>query len=282
VLGGGPYNVARTIARLDQPCAFLDALTSDRFGVRLRHGQRDDGVDDGWAPLTDYPTTLAVAAIGEDGAATYSFYIEGTSTANVSEQQARAVLATQPQIVYIGSFGLILDPAAASNEALVGAVDDRVLVAVDPNCRPAVIRDEPAYRARLQRVLARTDVVKASPEDLAFLSPGTDPVEVARQMVATGPGLALVTDGGADVHAVTADWHKTVPVPRVPVVDTVGAGDSFYGAFLAYWQRAGLHRAELTDWDRVGPAVGFATQVAAITCQRQGADPPRLAELSGR
>jgi fructokinase len=279
VPGGGPYNVARTIARLDQPCAYLDALSTDRFGARLRQGLRDDGVDDRWAPFTDYPTTLALAAIGEDGAATYTFYIERTSTANVSEQQALAVLVTHPTIVYVGSFGLVLEPAAASNEALTAAVDDRVLVAVDPNCRPAVIRDEPAFRARLQRVLARTDVVKASTEDLAFLSPGTDPVEAARQMVATGPALVLVTDGGDDGHAVTADWHKTVPVPRVPVVDTVGAGDSFYGAFLAYWVREGLHRDDLTDWDRVEPAVTFATQVAAITCQRQGADPPRLAEL---
>lgn len=279
VPGGGPYNVARTVARLDQRCAYLGALSTDRFGVRLREALRDDGVDDRWAPFTEDPTTLALAQIGADGAATYGFYVERTSAADLSEQQALAVLATDPEIVYVGTLGLVLEPAAASHEALVAAVDDRVLVAVDPNCRPAVIRDEPAYRARLQRVLARADVVKASTEDLAFLAPGTEPVEAAAQLVASGPSLALVTDGGADVHAVTAAWRKAVPVPRVPVVDTVGAGDSFCGAFLAYWHRQRLHRGDLADWDRVAPALAFATEVAAITCQRKGADPPRAAEL---
>jgi fructokinase len=122
-------------------------LSTDRFGVRLREGLRDDGVDDRWAPVTEDPTTLAVAQIGEDGVATYAFYVDRTSAANLSEQQALAVLATHPQIVYVGTLGLVLEPAAASNEALIGAVGDWVLVGVDPNCRPAVIRDEPAAAA---------------------------------------------------------------------------------------------------------------------------------------
>ena len=280
VPGGGPYNVARTVARLDQPCAYLGTLSTDRFGVRLREGLRQDGVDDRWAPFTEDPTTLAVAQIGEDGAATYGFYVDRTSAAELSPEQALAVLASDPAIVYVGTLGLVLEPAAAANEALVAALDERVLVAVDPNCRPAAIRDEPGYRARLARVLARADVVKVSTEDLAYLSPGTDPTDAAAALVADGPSLVLVTDGGDDVHAVTARWRESVPVPRVPVVDTVGAGDSFCGAFLSHWHRAQLGRDALTDWGQVGPALDFATAVAAITCQRKGADPPRAAELA--
>jgi len=279
VPGGGPYNVARTVARLERPCAYLGPLSTDRFGVRLREGLRTDGVDDRWAPSTEDPTTLAVAQIGDDGAATYGFYVDRTSAAALAEEEALAVLATAPDIVYVGTLGLVLEPVAASLEALVHAVDPHVLVALDPNCRPGAIRDEAGYRARLARVLARADVVKVSTEDLDYLSPGVDPVDAAAGLVGAGPRLVLVTDGGDDVHAVAVGWRRSVPVPRVTVVDTVGAGDSFCGAFLSYWDRASLGRDGLGDWDTVGPALAFATQVAAITCQRRGADPPRAAEL---
>jgi fructokinase len=280
VPGGGPYNVARTIARLDQPCAYLGPLSTDRFGVQLREGLRSDGVNDLWAPFTEDPTTLAVAQIGDDGSATYAFYVDRTSAAGLSEEQALAVLSARPEIVYVGTLGLVLEPVATSLEALVDALDEHVLVALDPNCRPAVIYDEEAYRARLHRVLARTHVVKVSTEDLDYLYPGVDPVEGAAALVAAGAPLVLVTDGGADVHAVTATWRKTVPVPQVPVVDTVGAGDSFCGAFLSHWHREKLTREALVDWEQVAPALAFAAQVAAITCQRRGADPPRAAELA--
>ncbi|MDQ1628394.1 MAG: fructokinase [Actinomycetota bacterium] len=280
VPGGGPYNVARTVARLEQPCVYLGPLSRDRFGVRLREALSTDGVDDRWAPSSEDPTTLAVAQIGQDGAATYGFYVERTSAAALSEAQALAVLEARPRVLYVGTLGLVLEPVATSLEALVAALDDQVLLALDPNCRPAVVRDEPAYRARLQRVLARADLVKVSTEDLAFLSPGIDPVDAAAAMVAAGPALVLVTDGGDDVHAVTGVWHRSVPVPRVAVVDTVGAGDAFCGAFLSYWYRERHDREQLRDWAHVGPALRFATEVAAITCQRQGADPPRAAELA--
>ena len=176
VPGGGPYNVARTVARLGRSCAYLGALSTDRFGVRLRAALRDDGVDDAWAPLTEDPTTLAVAQIGETGAATYSFYVERTSAADLSSAQALAVLAVEPSVLYVGTLGLVLEPAASSYEALVDAAGPDVLVAVDPNCRPAVVRDAEAYRARLARVLARADVVKVSTEDLDYLTPGLDHV----------------------------------------------------------------------------------------------------------
>ncbi len=70
-----------------------------------------------------------------------------------------------------------------------------------------------------------------------------------------------------------------MPVPRVEVVDTVGAGDAFGGGFLASWTTAGRGRDDLGSMDLVGDAVRVAVRVAALTCARPGADPPTLAEL---
>jgi len=89
----------------------------------------------------------------------------------------------------------------------------------------------------------------------------------------------LFTDGAASVRALTARWEVELPVPPVDVVDTVGAGDAFGGAFIAFWQREGLGRDDLTEQASVRAGIRQAIAVAGITCQRAGANPPRLSEI---
>ena len=96
--------------------------------------------------------------------------------------------------------------------------------------------------------------------------------------------LVLFTDGANAVHVITPGRHEAavdvvLDVPRVPVVDTVGAGDSFSGGFLAHWVSAGLGRADLVDVDKVVAAARYGIAVAGVTCQRPGADPPRAHEV---
>jgi fructokinase len=121
--------------------------------------------------------------------------------------------------------------------------------------------------------------MKASEEDLAWIDPDTDPVTAARALLAPDHAVALVTLGGEGALAITAEEVVEVRSPKVEVIDTIGAGDSFMGAFLAYWRRRGLGRPDLHRLDEVERAATFACRVAAITCSRAGADPPRLAEL---
>jgi fructokinase len=163
---------------------------------------------------------------------------------------------------------------------VTGARERSIVVALDPNCRPAVIDDPAAYRARLARMLAHSDVVKASEDDLAWLEPGSAPAEAALALLAQGPAVALVTLGPAGALVVTAEDVVEVPAPAVEVVDTIGAGDALGGAFLASWLRRGLARDELSDVATVVETTRFACAVAALTCARAGASPPRLAELT--
>jgi fructokinase len=153
-----------------------------------------------------------------------------------------------------------------------------------PNCRPSAIPDRDAYLARLARLFRRTDVVKASTEDLAYLYPGLPAVAAARALLAAGPALVLVTDGPRPARAFLARspagsaGEITAAIPRVTVVDTIGAGDAFGGAFLTWWTRNALTRADLARPDLVGAALRAAAEVASLTCTRPGADPPRLAD----
>jgi fructokinase len=279
VPGGGPYNTARTIGRLDGDVAFLGRLSSDGFGRLLRDRLTADGVDVGLSVPTDDPTTLALAELDTTGTAAYRFYLEGTSAPGLTPADLPAELPVSLVAVHVGTLGLLLEPIAPTLESWLGTLPDAVLVMVDVNARPGATGDSDAYRARMMRILAHADVVKASTEDLAFLRPGAEPAIAAHDILTHGAAAVLITDGGRSVQVATAEGTTELPVPKVVVVDTVGAGDAFGGGFLAEWIAQGRGREELRDHDALAQAAAFAIRVAVITVQRPGADPPTRSEV---
>jgi fructokinase len=277
--GGGPFNTARTLGRLDRPVAFLGRLSEDRFGERMVRALADDGVDLGAVIRTNQPTTLALAEVDGDGVARYRFYEQGTSATGLHVADAVAAVPDGVGMLHVGTLGLTLEPVAAATEAIVERLAGHALVAVDPNIRPWVIADEPGYRARLARVLGNSHIVKVSQEDLAWLHPGVPEIEAIRLLLEQGPTVGLLTRGPNGALVVTRTAEVAVPAPRAKVVDTIGAGDAFGGGFLAWWDERGLTRDDLGTIDLVVEATAFACLVAARTCSRPGADPPRRSEL---
>ena len=275
--GGGPFNTARTLGRLERPVAYLGRISTDRFGRRLAGLLADDGVLPDAVVRTDDPTTLALAELDEEGVASYRFYDRGTSAAGLTEPDALAALPPAAAFLHVGTLGLVLEPMAAALEALATRLAGDALVMVDPNCRPSIA--SAGYRSRLERVLSLADVVKVSEEDLAFLAPGVPAPRAARALLDRGPAVVLLTLGRAGAVAIGPEQEAAVPAPRVDVVDTIGAGDAFSGGWLAHWAENGRGRAELAQPDAVLAATGFACLVAALTCARAGASPPRRAEL---
>ena len=279
VPGGGPFNTARTIGRLGGQVAFLGRLSNDRFGGVLRDGLTESDVDLSLTEATDAPTTLAIAELDDDGAATYRFHTTDTSAAALSPDAVEAALARRPRAVHLGTLGLALEPVADVLAAAIPAVGVETLVMLDPNCRPRVIRDRAAYLDRLERILTRADVVKVSIDDLAYLAPDRSPTAAAQAFLDRGATVVLVTDGPGPVLIVTATGVAQLAIPVVSIVDTVGAGDAFGGGFLARWIERGSGREDLADSEGVRDAVAFGIAVAVRTCQRAGADPPRRADL---
>lgn len=280
VPGGGPYNTARTIARLGGEVAFLGRVSTDRFGRILRSRLEADGVDLTLVRPTDAPTTLAIAELDEQGTATYRFYLDGTSARQLTIEDVDTAALESVDALHVGTLGLVVEPIASTLLTLTGELPDDSLLMVDPNCRPAVIDDPAAYRDRLRRVLRRADVVKVSADDLDFIEPGVPPRTAAANLLDEGPAVVLLTDGGRGVVvAMNGRGAFDVPVPKVPVVDTVGTGDAFGGGFLAWWVSRGLGRDGLTDRAALEAAVTRAIEVAGVVCQRAGAEPPTLGEL---
>ncbi len=276
--GGGPFNAARTMARLGAPAALLTRLSTDAFGATLRAALDADGVLPDALVATDDPTTLALVE-GADGQAAYRFYSAQTAAAGLTADVALAAVPSGTGALHVGTLGLVFEPLATAVEAVVAGFEGPGIVFCDPNCRPAAIRDEDAYRARLARVLGHCHVVKASDDDLAWLSPGADPVDAARVLLERGPTVVLVTRGAAGATIVTAAGSEDVAAPQVDVVDAIGAGDAFGGGFLAWLHRDGHGREALADPALVRAATDYGVRVAARTCERAGATPPTRAEL---
>jgi fructokinase len=277
--GGGAFNTARTIGRLQQPVAYHGRLSGDRFGQRMLGLLVADDVDLSAVTRTNDPTTLALVEVDDDGVAKYRFYERGTSATGLETEAALAAIPDGVDYLHVGTLGLTLEPVATATEAVVERLSGRALIAFDPNIRPWVITDPEAYRARVRRVLAHSHVLKVSQEDLEWLYPDLPEVEAIREMLDMGPTVGLLTRGPNGALVVTRTAEVAVPAPRAKVVDTIGAGDAFGGGFLAWWSERGLTSEDLGTIDLAVEATAFACLVAARTCSRPGADPPRRSEL---
>jgi fructokinase len=277
--GGGPFNAARTMARLGQLTRFLGRFSADPFGQVLTEKLAQDGVElvvPGWVAE---PTALAIVSLGRLGVPEYWFHVARTATFVLDQPTAQRALQADVTAVHVGSLGLVVDPMASELERLVQRLSPDVLLLLDPNWRAQAIPDADAHRARLRRLLPRTDILKTSTEDLSFLVPGCGIADAARILLDWGACCVLVTDGPSSIHAFTGGDQMAVQVPPVEVVDTVGAGDAFGGAFLAWWVERGLARGNLAHSPQLLAAVTAAARVASLTCTKAGAEPPWRHEL---
>jgi fructokinase len=276
VPGGGPFNAAQMVARLGGECRFLGRLSGDALGTRLRCALERDGVEVVVVDPIEAPTTLAVAELNAAGVPSYRFYLDGTSAGQLRPEDIPASMHSGIDGLLLGGLGLVLEPIATTLLELMAHLPAQVVVMVDPNCRPQAIPDASAYRSRLAEFLVRADVVKVSTEDLRFLHPGADPADAARALLAHGPRAVVVTDGAGPVRVITAAGEQSERVPRVAVVNTVGAGDAFAAGFLAWWVGRSCSRADVTDPLTLRQATIAAVEVATATCAGRGAHPVGL------
>ncbi|MCI4061103.1 carbohydrate kinase [Micromonospora sp. R77] len=282
--GGSPLNVAVGLARLGRPTTMLARFSRAAFGRRLQAHAETNGVDVTSAVADDRPATLAVVSLDDTGAAGYDFYLDGTSDWHWTADELTG-LPADTRVLHTGSLAVLLPPGADAVADLLARehAAGRVLVSLDPNVRPAVLADPAAARDRLLTLARHTHLVKASDEDLAWLFPGAPVETAARRLLDLGVRLVVVTRGAAGSYAATTSVEVSRPARRVTVVDTVGAGDAFTAGLLdALVEADAATPTAIGDLDveRLGAVLDHATLVAALTCQRAGADPPHRADLA--
>ena len=277
--GGAVFNTAIALGRLGAPTAFFSGLSSDLFGDILRDTLAASRVDSTPAHISARPTTLAFVTL-TDGQASYAFYDENTAGRMLTEADLPDVA---PDAAFFGGISLVAEPCGAAYEALQSRLAESAVTMIDPNIRPGFITDEPAYRARIARMMARADIVKLSDEDLHWLEGAGDTGDLARAILKTGPSLVLITRGadGATAYRSGED-EVSVAAPAVTVADTVGAGDTFNAGVLAALHEAGALTKDalkaLSD-EALRAALALGVRSAAVTVSRAGANPPWAREL---
>lgn len=283
--GGGPFNVAVAAGRLGVPVSFLSRVSTDTFGEAVLARLESSGVDTSLVQRGCEPTTLAVVGLADDGSARYSFYTEGTADRLVTDPgPLHAVLGSQVAAVSLGTLSLVLEPGASTYETVLHReATAGCLTVLDPNIRPALIPDAAAYRTRFRSWLPSVALLTLSVQDAQWLADPGEVPDAVRSWLDAGVTAVVLTRGGEGLAVRTAAHRASAAVPVVPVVDTIGAGDTVHGALLAWLHDAGaLSRTALAALDPASwtAALAFAARAAAVTVSRTGADPPWPHELA--
>ena len=289
VAGGSPANVALGVRRLGGEPVLLGRAGDDGLAGLLDRAIADNGLSTAALLRREGPSLLAVCTRQDDGSVSYYFYYQGSpdllwDEADLGEAlaAARAAGATAWHTGSLVSWlGPGVDAVLAAWRAAREAGD--LTLSYDPNARPGTVPRE-VMRARVEDFVGLSDVVKVSDEDLAFLYPGESPEAVCGRWVEQGPALVVLTRGPQGLAA----WRRGRDVVEAPgrpveVADTVGAGDTVTAALLVGLGDAGAlgaggDIAGLSD-DVVREILDRAAVAAAITCSREGAQPPTRGEV---
>ena len=276
VVGGGPANTAKALARLGHDVHFIDGISSDAYGQAARTELLRDGVNLDLALASDKPTCTATVTLDSAGGASYEFLIDGTATFDFHSSWLPDPYRFQPQVLHIGTLVTVIEPGASALYDWAMQVAEFAPIVFDPNIRSSVQPDRDLYEAAVEKWAALSAVIKVSDDDLAWLFPEVSIDDVANRWINDGVFLVVVTRGANGIVGFTEDGRVEVPGVKVDVVDTVGAGDTVGAIVVEAMIEHGL--IELRG-DRLQEVLSRAAHAAAITCSRQGAQPPYKHEL---
>ncbi len=276
--GGSGANTAIALARLGRSVRLATCFAPDDSGDRLARHLSADGVALAGDPAAIPRTSSALAEIGPDHAATYTFDVEWALN-------PMTPLISAPVSVHVTSLAAVLEPGRRDTIALVENLRGSATITYDINARAAVTGAGPEVVERVEEMVGLSDIIKASDEDLETLWPHLDLDGAVWWLLSLGPTAVVVTKGAKGAAYRNAHHSGEVVAPEVEAVDTIGAGDTFSAALLDALaaqnllgadRRGALAVADSSVWSAM---LDWAVRAAAVTVGRPGADPPRRADL---
>ena len=270
MVGGGPANTAKAVARLGYPIAFIGGISSDYYGRAIDAELSDSGVDLSLVLRADLPTALAIATIDQNGLAKYDFELRDTTSFAFDSSW---LPGGDVDVIHLGSVATLLEPGAT--QLLKWASSKSSPIIFDPNVRPSIEGDKALYRAAVERWMDVATIVKLSEDDLKWLY-DTDEESVVKSWLSRGVELVVVTRAEKGLRAYRNGAVIEVPAVLIELVDSVGAGDTI-GAVLV--EGVLTHGVAGLTGENLRSVLLRASKAAAITCSRAGANPPWLEEL---
>ena len=276
VVGGGPANTAKALARLGLQVDFIDGISTDAYGVTARKELERDGVGLTLALDSDKPTCTATVTLDSAGSASYEFLIAGTATFDFNDSWLPDPEALKPSVLHIGTLATIVEPASTTLHNWAVKCAEFAPIVFDPNVRSSVVGDREKYRSAVEKWVGISSIIKLSDDDVSWLYPEESMDEVAKRWIAGGASLVVVTRGAHGIIGYTEHGYEEVDGAKVTVVDTVGAGDTV-GAILV--EGIMKHSVIGLQGQVLNAVLHRAAIAAGITVSRAGAQPPRLHEL---
>jgi fructokinase len=270
IVGGGPANTAKAVARLGYPTYFVGGISSDEYGRAVELELLRSGVDLSLVHRGDSPTALAIATINEAGLASYEFKLDSTVSFNFHSSW---LPKEDSEVIHIGSVATLLEPGAS--ELYKWLSDKSATVVFDPNVRPSIQSDKKIYRNSVERWIDLAKIVKLSEDDFSWLYESTES-EVITNWLSRGTEIVVVTRAERGLSAFTRDGRIDCPAAKVELVDSVGAGDTIGAVIVEGLLKYGLGGLKA---DTLKQVLERAAKAAGITCSRAGANPPWKEEL---
>ncbi len=276
VVGGGPANTAKALARLGYEVDFIDGISTDAYGASARKELSRDGVGLGLSLASDKPTCTATVTLDSKGSASYEFLIDGTATFDFNSSWLPDPERLKPSVLHIGTLVTIIEPGASVLFDWALKVGEFAPIIFDPNIRPSVMGDRAKYAAAVEKWVSISSVVKVSDDDITWLYPTESLNGVAHRWIEAGVSCVVITRGAHGLIGFTASGMEEVEGVKVDVVDTVGAGDTV-GAIVV--EGIIKHSVHGLQGQVLNAVLHKAAIAAGITCSRAGAQPPRAHEL---
>lgn len=274
--GGAPANVLCAASNLGLSTAFIGKVGKDMHGDYLRRVLEEKGVDtSGLISADDVFTTLAFVELSETGERKFSFARKPGADTCLLASEVKFELAEGCKIFHFGSLSLTNEPSrSATIEAVKVAKKAGAIISYDPNYRAPLWKCENEASEIMQSVLRFADIVKISDEEVYLITGESSPEAAAESLFQKGISCAVVTLGSNGAYTAVKGAFVLVPIldPDVPVVDTTGAGDAFWGGFLYKLAVSGLRPNELGE-AQLRDFTEFANGVASLCIQRRGGIP---------
>jgi fructokinase len=276
IVGGGPANTAKALAKIGIDTQFIDGISTDDYGQMAKDELIASGVKIDYVKYSDKPTCLAIISLSDAGSASYEFVIKNTATFDFTPDWLPNPQTERPSLLHIGTLATVIEPGASVLFDWAQSVAKVAPIVFDPNIRPAVISDRKQYLAQVERWVSISSSLKVSDEDIKWLYPSLEIEQVVNDWLAKEPSLIVVTYSDKGLAGYRVGEKVNVDAVKVVVADTVGAGDTVGAILVEAVVRDGL---DTLSGVKLEMMLKRAAKAAAITVSRTGANPPSKDEI---
>ena len=272
-IGGAPANFAYHVSQFGLESRVVSAVGDDALGEEILTNFREKNLQC-MVPKVAFPTGTVQVTVDAAGVPCYDI-MQGVAWDNIPFTEELAKLAGQTCAVCFGSLAQRSEVSHNTIQSFLDAMSDGdgIYRIFDIN-----LRQDFYNREILCESLEKCNVLKINDEELSIVGrmfgyTGQDMRETCMKLLEDyGLKMLILTCGVTGSHVFTRDSVSFRETPKVSVADTVGAGDSFTGAFIA----------ALLKGKTVEDAHGLAVDVSAYVCTQSGAMPVLPASLVRR